>query len=94
MGKVYVNDSGTSLNLDTLITPTGATTLQILIEKPDGTIVTKTATASGTIFSTPILPADINMAGTYKAQAYLVSPTYPTGKRGETFTFTIYNNYE
>ena len=90
--RVTVNDcsdSGSSV-LDLSAT----TTKQIIFRKPDGTILTKTATfttdgTDGKIQYTTV-NGDIDIAGDWKIQVYLV---FPSGSwRTDIGNFNVYSN--
>ncbi len=67
---VFINESGTAINIST------ASTKQIRIRRPDGTLLTKTASFTGTGSDGKIqcttIAGDLNVAGTYVAEGYAV----------------------
>lgn len=83
---VRVGDTGTALQVELLencTTPidiSGATTLEIIIQRPDLTTVTKTASyvTDGTDgqITADTEAGDITMSGTYKIQANIVLPAW------------------
>lgn len=94
MAKAYVGDIGTKIEVNTYIDLTTATVMQLKIKKPDGTIMTKTATipvgltaADGKIVYTTIA-GDFDQAGLYLVQPYI--ETASTEHLGNTDKFTVY----
>lgn len=75
--SVFIGDVGTVIVLDTGSTITDATSVKIKYLRPDGS----NGEWTGTIYETTkvkyILQAgDLNVAGTWKLQAYVVLPTW------------------
>jgi len=71
-----------------------ATTKNIIIEKPDNTLITASATfltdgKDGLIYYRTVA-GDLNQAGVYNVQAYIVMPTF-TGYTTP-ISFTVYAN--
>jgi hypothetical protein len=91
MSKVYVGDTGTLIDLDTGVSLVGATVLEIKARKPDGTVVTWTATASTTHLQYTTLNNTLDQHGIWKLQA---SVTLPSGKwTGETADLKVHAPY-
>ena len=91
-GKYYVGDVGTEIIVDVCADITAATKTDLLVEKPDGTIVTWV----GGIYETTkiryvIQAGDLDQAGEYMLQAYVEISGW-TG-RGNTTTFRVSNNF-
>ena len=71
--KIYKNQSLIKIVLETGIASlSGATTLQILYKKPDGTSGNWTATANGTALEYNVQNNDIDQDGNWQLQAYVV----------------------
>lgn len=94
--KTYVGDIGTIIVLRVLdaaalaagLTIADATTREINVRKPDGTITTWTATAEGTdSIQYTTIAGDLATAGEYHLQAHVVLPTW--NGRGETDSLTV-----
>lgn len=93
MGKIYKNAIGVDIKVSTGKTMSGATLMQLLVKKPDGTeVVWTTTTASGTTIIYKTAAGDLNQSGVYVIQAYVewgdVSKHY-----GEATTFKIFEKY-
>ena len=107
--KVYVGDVGTLLVLDTNEDISTASTTEIRVKKGDGTIATWNAhkdiiapidtsvieysTQSYTDPVTSVVTYDLNCAGIYKVQVYIILPTGWSGL-GETAEFQVYDVFE
>ena len=97
MAKAYLNDIGTIIELDTLSDLTDATDIEILIKKPSGTIMTKTAyvpvglTLGDGKIAYATVDGDFDEEGTYKAQAHVVSAI--SDHLGNTVTFEVKGPY-
>lgn len=90
--KIYVGDIGTIIEVDCIIDISGATVGNVLIEKPDGSTATWTATVTGTLLKCVTEAGDLSVPGVYTAQAYV--EIYPTKVKGESASFTVYDSYE
>lgn len=89
--KIYVGDIGTEILLDTGVNITTATVHNIKYKKPDGTTGTWTGTVKDfTKISYTVQAADLDQAGTYTLQAYVVMVGYWSG---ETVTFIVYGDF-
>lgn len=91
--KVYVNDVGTLIKLDTGQTITDATVVQIRVKQPNGKKKRWTATVLETTkvgYITQL--GDLPMPGTYLLQAYVDMPSW-TG-RGETVEMEVYDGFD
>jgi hypothetical protein len=89
-GKYYVGDIGTEIIVDTCVdlVDAGATVTNLIVEKPDGTIVTWIGSIYGTTSIKYIVEdGDFDQYGTYHLQTY-VEMTGWTG-RGDTTSFQI-----
>ena len=74
--RTYVGDTGTVITLDCGTDVSAATARNIEARKPDGTLATWVATASGTTairFTT--LADTLDQAGTWRQQAHVVLPS-------------------
>lgn len=98
MEKAYLNDIGTIIELDTVSDLTDATDIEILIKKPSGTIMTKTAyvpvgltLADGKI-AYETVDGDFDEVGKYKAQAHIVGAS--TDHLGNTVEFEVKGAFE
>jgi hypothetical protein len=89
--KIYKDDIGTEIILDTGVDITSATTHDIKYKKPDGTLGSWTGTIKDTTkVSYTIIASDLDQSGEYEVQAYIVM----TGTwRGETVAFTVYDDF-
>jgi hypothetical protein len=93
MGKVYVTDDGTAIELDVGVDVSDATTLQIKAKKPTGSIDTWTATLVGTSVLRYVATAgDFSPAGVWSLQARVVTPDGVW--LGETVKLRVYAAYE
>lgn len=87
-GKYYAGDTGTEIIVDTCSDITTATTADLLVEKPDGTV----ETWSGSVYDTTkiryiVQSGDFDQAGEYFLQAYVVMPGGTW--RGNTTSFRV-----
>jgi hypothetical protein len=93
MAKVYKDDVGTDIIVDTGVDISTATTAALKITKPDGT----TATLTGSVYNSNYIKfasiaSTFDQAGVYLLQAYVVMPAW-TG-HGRTITFKVYDDYK
>ena len=91
--KSYIDDIGTVITVDVGVDITDATSVKLLVKKPDGTEVEWT----GTVYSTQyirytVVEDDFDQAGTYKVQSYVVTPDGTW--KGETDSFKVYDEYK
>lgn len=91
MAKTYVGDVGTALELETGVSLAGATALAVSARKPDGTEVTWTASASGTIVRYVTQAGDLDVAGQWLLQAVVTNPSGTW--RGETAKLKVYPKF-
>lgn len=98
MAKAYVGDIGTAIEVNTFIDLTGATVKEIIIKKPSGTILTKTAAipegltdSDGKIVIFTVA-GDFDEAGKYHVQPHIESAS--TDHLGNTSNFTVYNVFD
>jgi len=78
MAKLYQGDVGVTVNVATGITLTGATTTQIRVKKPSGTLAAWVATIDGANaqqLNYTTIAGDLNEAGMYFLQAYVITGT-------------------
>ncbi len=88
--KMYVGDIGTEFIVDCGSDLTGATTTDLRVKKPDGTVETWAAAIYNTNYlKYTIVSGDLDQEGEYELQSYVVLPSW-TG-RGETVEFTVYS---
>ena len=89
MSKHYVGDTGTVITLDCGQDVSGATARTIEVQKPDGTIASWTAVASGANYIAYTTDANsLDQPGCWLLQA---SVTLPTGAwLGETAGLNVY----
>jgi hypothetical protein len=90
--KIYVADTGTAIILDCGQDVSSASVRSIEVRKPDGTLTSWAAVASGTTaIRFDSLAGTFDMAGVWRVQAKV---TLASGVwRGETVAFTVYANY-
>ena len=91
--KVYVGDTGTAVILDCGQDISDASARSIKVRKPDRTLVTWAASASGTTaISYTSLAATFDQPGTYRLQAEV---TLPAGKwLGATVLLDVHKVFE
>lgn len=87
--KVYVGSIGTQIILDCGQDISAATSLRIDVRKPDGTVVTWSAVASGaTALRFDTLAGTLDQVGRWRLQAHV---TLPTGDwPGDTIALDVY----
>jgi hypothetical protein len=90
VGDVGTIFEGTFYDGGVIVDISAATTKEILFRKPDGTVVTKTGTFStdgtdGKLRYTTIA-GDLDQAGDWRVQGYIVTPTGSWKSSVETFT--------
>lgn len=99
--EIHVNDEGINflvnlLDCSSVVDISAATTKQIIFQKPDCTVITKTATfyTDGTdgILSYSSVTGDLDLAGVWRIQAYVITPSgkYHSSKS----TFIVFENLE
>ena len=87
-GKYYVGDVGTEIVVDTCSDITAATKTDLLVEKPDGTLVTWSGDVyEGTKIRYVVQAGDFDQTGEYTLQANIAISGW-TG-RGNTTTFKV-----
>ncbi len=92
-GKIYVGTYGQALTIDTKISLSGNTALELHVKKPKtGTEVEWTCTASGTNLLYTASSGDWNEAGNYVCAAYVTF----SGKVyiGERFIIKVWDKWE
>lgn len=89
MNKVYVGDTGTQIVLDCGQDVSAATLRSIEVQKPDGTVVSWPAVASGTdALAYTSLAGTFDQVGKWRLQAKV---TLPSGVwRGATVQLAVY----
>ena len=93
--KLYQADEGTVFQVDVGVDISAASTTDLKVRKPDGTLVSWVGAANGstnTQIDYTIVTDDLDQLGQYRLQAYVVTATW-TG-RGETVNFTVYKAFE
>ena len=90
--KHYVGEVGTKIFMDCGVDISSATSISVFIERPDGTVVERTAivevyNGSNDYASCSISAGDFNQAGEYKGQVKLTLGAW-TG-RGAMFTIQV-----
>lgn len=72
ISKYYVGDLGTKIVVDACVDITAATTRELHVQKPDGTLVTWVGALEGTTSIAYFVQAgDWDQAGDYRVQAYV-----------------------
>ena len=98
MAKVYKHDVGTVFLVNTTVDLTLATTHNLIVYKPDGTTATWTGTDTATTkitYTTTTTGSggsqtwDLDQAGVWSLQAYVVLPSGTW--YGETVQFTVFD---
>lgn len=98
MAKAYVGDIGTAIEVNTYIDLTDASTKEIKIKKPDGTILTKTGTIPDGLTASDgkivyfTESGDLSVRGKYYVQPHIVSAT--SNHLGNTDNFQVYDPYD
>jgi hypothetical protein len=91
--KIYVGDIGTIVTVDCGEDISTATVNQLMVQKPDGTIVTWEAAVYNTNYLRyTIMDGDLDQAGVYKVQSKITLPSW--SGLGETDEFTVNEAYE
>lgn len=88
MSKIYVDDVGTEFQVDVGVDITGATTAELKVTKPDGSLVTWAGTENGTRIDYTIETDDLDLPGRYRLNAYVETATW--SGHGETAEFVVY----
>jgi len=94
MSKVYKDDTGTVFQVDVGVDISAASTVDLKVRKPDGSIVTWTGSINGSVntqIDYTIVTDDLDQTGKYTLQSYVVTATW-TG-RGESVGFLVYDNF-
>jgi hypothetical protein len=102
MSKIYVGDVGTVIRLNVdpdelgTIDISTASTLKILVQKPDKTEVEWTATQyqDTTKIEYSTVDGDLDQKGTYKIQAYVAWHLPASEHKGETTTIRVYEGFK
>jgi len=87
-GKYYIGDVGTEIIVDVCADISAATTVSLIVEKPDGTVVTWT----GSVYETTkirylVQIGDFDQSGEYTLQAYVEISGWRG--RGNTVSFRV-----
>lgn len=92
--KIYVGDIGTKIKLNAGESITIQTTLEIRYKKPDGTTGTWIASVEDSNYAIYVtLSGDLDQAGTWEFQIYVVLPASWTGL-GDTYTHEIFEAFK
>ena len=93
MAKHYKREVGTVVTLDCGVDVSAGTTLEIEVEKPDGTLDTWTGAVDGTTgVKYTLTSSDFDQTGLYKMQAHV---TAANGEWfGETVEIYVYDDFE
>lgn len=91
VGKAYLGDVGTPIELETGASLVGATGLAIVVMRPDSTSVTWTATATGTSVRYVTQANDLNQAGQWTMQARVTNGAGIWF--GDSTTITVYEPF-
>ena len=107
MSKIYVGDVGTIIRLNTNpdqiegLEIATASTLKILVLKPDGSLKEWAATQyidpdNGPTDKIEYMTADgdIDIKGTYKCQSFVGWDTPESGHKGQTVTFQVFEAFK
>lgn len=69
--RLYVGDVGTVIDVDTCIDLSGASSVSLLVRKPDGTVVTWSGSVADTTkIRHTVGGGDLDQAGEYRVQAH------------------------
>lgn len=91
--KIYVGDTGTAIIADTEADLATATETNLIVEKPDRSIVTWVGVREGeTSVKYLTVEDDLNIKGIYKAQAVVTLPGWSGS--GETFEFEVFDRFK
>lgn len=91
--KVYVGDEGTEIILDSGEDLTAATSIQIAIRRPSGTVASWVAALYDTTKGRYIVQAgDLDEEGIWKLQLVVTLPAW--SGRGETVDLPVYGNFQ
>lgn len=92
--KLYVGDEGTVFEVDVGTDISAASTTNLKVKKPDGSEVTWTGAANGstnTQIDYTIVADDLDQAGRYKLQSYVVTASWDG--LGETAEFVVHGAF-
>ena len=93
MGRIFQNDVGVRLEIDTGVDLSTATVKKLTVKKPDGSLVEWTnTTTSGTKIIYVSEVGDFSMTGKHHVAAYV---EFPSSKHtGETFIIQVYTRFD
>ena len=92
MSKNYVGDIGTVITVDCGIDISDATTTELKVQKPDGTLVTWSASvANNNFLKSVITDGDFDQAGFYALHSSVVTPDW--SGVGDVVYFKVYDLY-
>mgnify|MGYP001250098987 CR=1 FL=1 len=91
MKNPKVGDTGTIIRVDTLMDLVGATTIELLVTKPDGESVTWPGEANGTEITYKTTTNDLDMAKSYIVRSHVVTPAGEWTGNPATFTVDAYD---
>ena len=89
MATPHVGDIGTEFKLNVGIDATDATCTRILVQKPSGEQVQWPATKALTFISYVTQDGDLDEAGSWQLQSYVVHPDYPWSGYGDIVRITV-----
>ena len=92
MSDIQLGDIGTVFSIETGAVLTGATTTEILIQKPDLSLATWTATVSGTKLTYTTVANDLDQRGVWKGHAHVILPSGDW--RGSLFQFSVEDKFK
>ena len=93
MGRVYVGDIGTIIEIDMQQDISTATSVALYVKKPDTTEVTWTPTVyNNNYLRYTLVSGDVDIAGVYKIQPYVEFTDWKG--MGNTVEFTVYEKYQ
>ena len=97
--EIHLDDIGTIFEValkdcDNAVDLTGATTLEYIFQKPDGSLVTRTALINGDptlgVLNYTTVSGDLDLIGSWKLQAHVI---LPSGEwRSDIEKFKVYAN--
>lgn len=91
MDRIYVNDYGMILNVETNTDLTTTSIVKLLVRKPDLTQVEWVGVSTDTIIQYTVQSGDFDQEGVYEINAYAEFPGPGTGETIELEVFRRYN---
>lgn len=86
-----VGDTGTVIRVDTLVSLSTATGLNILVTKPDGSSDTWAGVADGTNIKYTVGEGDLDIEGKYVVRSHIVTPAGSWTGHATHFTVDAYD---